>query len=296
MTHIRAATAGTSGASPRRTHFAVRTGAIALAKVGLTPPPGPSVVLEVRLPKRVGRGCASRHEPLPMMAHPASLLALVAAIQSDIRPDDEPMDLLVPRGAFDQLADFLGARRITTLAAGPRRAMEDEILRNLSACLSLTVHGDARSDDGLVEELSLTILLHIAQQYGQMELKTRTAPGGLSPWQLRLARRRLVEHFDGIISLKSLAAECGLSVSHFARAFSTSTGLPPHRWLMHRRIDIAKDMVMQGDLPLSHVAQACGFADQSHFTRTFASIVGFPPARWRLMQKHSPSPSMEFAS
>jgi AraC family transcriptional regulator len=91
----------------------------------------------------------------------------------------------------------------------------------------------------------------------------------------------LEAHIDGDIGLASVAEECGLSASYFARSFKRSTGKPPHMWLTDRRVDRAKELILKSSLALADVADACGFADQAHFTRVFAANVGTTPSRWR---------------
>ena len=90
-------------------------------------------------------------------------------------------------------------------------------------------------------------------------------------------------NLDGKLPLSQLAEKCGLSTRHFARAFRQSTGVPPHRWLLSRRVDRAKDLLRDPALSLAEVALACGFADQSHFTRMFTTLVGLSPGLWRRM-------------
>ena len=92
--------------------------------------------------------------------------------------------------------------------------------------------------------------------------------------------RRLGD-LDGDISVMVLARACGLSTKHFSRAFRQSTGLPPHQWLLQRRIDKAKQLLRDSRSPLAEVAADCGFADQSHFTRVFTRAVGISPGQWR---------------
>jgi AraC-like DNA-binding protein len=69
--------------------------------------------------------------------------------------------------------------------------------------------------------------------------------------------------------VEKLARECKLSKAHFSRAFSRSVGMAPHRWLMKRRIEVAKETLRDGRLSMSDVAAACGFCDQSHLPRFF---------------------------
>jgi AraC-like DNA-binding protein len=108
--------------------------------------------------------------------------------------------------------------------------------------------------------------------------------GGLAPWQLRLARYTINARLEGDLSLEQVAHECRLSVSHFAKAFARSTGISPHRWLMQRRVDVAKDLMLTTDSSLVEISLKCGFSDQSHFTRVFAEATGETPGRWRQIQ------------
>ena len=110
------------------------------------------------------------------------------------------------------------------------------------------------------------------------------ARGGLAPWQLRRAEALMSENLTVQVPLGQVAEECGLSVRHLARAFRQSTGVPPHRWLLNRRVERAKELLPDSNLSLSDVALACGFGDQSHFTRTFTAAVRLSPGVWRRLQ------------
>ena len=109
----------------------------------------------------------------------------------------------------------------------------------------------------------------------------RSTRGGLAPWQIRLTEQILTERLNEAVSLAYLAGECRLSVAHFARAFKRTTGQTPHRWLLERRVEHAKRILVTSALPLVEIAAACGFADQSHLTRVFSQIVGAGPGAWR---------------
>jgi AraC family transcriptional regulator len=103
----------------------------------------------------------------------------------------------------------------------------------------------------------------------------------LAPWQLQRATDFMRAHLSGALSLEELASICNLSVSYFARGFKNGTGVPPHRWLIEMRIEKAKDLLLNTNMPLAEVAAACGFADQCHLTRKFRRATGDTPGAWR---------------
>ena len=128
-----------------------------------------------------------------------------------------------------------------------------------------------------IDELKAKLQL----QNGALREGVSIPRGGLAPWQARRARELLDANLDGKLLLSQLAEKCGLSTRHFARAFRQSMGVPPHRWLLSRRVERAKDLLRDPMLSLAEVALACGFADQSHFTRMFTTLAGLSPGLWR---------------
>jgi AraC family transcriptional regulator len=128
---------------------------------------------------------------------------------------------------------------------------------------------------------------HAAAAHVQLtDVNPRLARGGLAPWQMRRTEQIVRESLDGDLTLAHLADECHLSVAHFARAFKQTTGKPPHRWLLARRVEHAQRLLLTSAQPLAKVAAACGFADQSHFTHVFSEIVGIGPGAWRRAWKN----------
>jgi len=106
-------------------------------------------------------------------------------------------------------------------------------------------------------------------------------PASPASWQERRAKEVIEANLDGEAPLAELARECGLSASHFSRAFRQTTGTSPHRWLLHRRVENAKRLLLERQSSLSEVALTCGFVDQSHFTRVFTKFSGAGPGAWR---------------
>ena len=109
--------------------------------------------------------------------------------------------------------------------------------------------------------------------------------GGLAPGAMRRAIDHIATHLAERVQLIDLARMAGLSECHFARAFKQSTGLPPHRYLLNRRIAVAADLIARTDRALSDIALEVGFCDQSHFTRQFSSALGTTPSDYRRQRR-----------
>ena len=221
---------------------------------------------------------------LRIVPFPHGTVSLInLALDPTAFPDDmsDCFDFLIPRATFDQLADDHGADRIVELAVKPGVAANDPIVLHLGNCLKPAVERHDGTNDQFVDRITTALNIHFARVYGGMHFPRRLVTGGLAPWQLRLARDTINAHLEEELSLEKLAHECRLSVTHFAKAFARSTGISPHRWLMQRRVDVAKDLMLTTDSSLVEISLKCGFSDQSHFTRVFAEATGETPGRWR---------------
>ena len=88
-------------------------------------------------------------------------------------------------------------------------------------------------------------------------------------------------HLTDELGLVELAAIVELSPHYFGEAFRISTGRSPHRYVMERRIEWARDLLWDADRPIRDIAYAAGFSSQSHFTANFRRVTGVTPGRFR---------------
>lgn len=187
----------------------------------------------------------------------------------------------VPRRTFDAIADDANAPRITDLHYEPGAGVSDRTTLCLGQSMLDALAHPERVSRLFIDHVTLALGAHVAHTYGNLQPVARIPRGGLAAWQVRRAKEILSAHLDGSVPLREIAQECGLSVSHFSRAFRVSVGVAPHRWLICRRVETAQSLLPNARLSLPEVALASGFADQSHFTRVFAAEVGCSPGRWR---------------
>ena len=195
----------------------------------------------------------------------------------------------LPRSALDGIARQGGAKRFGELAYKPGVGQDDAIVRHIGMSLLHALHRPGEANQLFIDHTMLAISAHVAQAYGGLQPGSQLPRGGLARWQTRRACERMESDLGGTLSLQDIAAEFGLSVSHFSRAFRISTGLPPHQWLLHQRVKVAKQLMTIRDLPLCEIAISAGFANQSHFTRVFSASVGVSPAVWRRETQGAPA-------
>jgi AraC family transcriptional regulator len=196
---------------------------------------------------------------------------------------DKPHHVLfyyLPRGALNAIADDADAPRVGELSHKPV-AIDDTTISSLGNALLPALSHPGQASQLFVDHILLALGAHVARTYGGMRALSPLIRGGLTARQISRAKEILASNLDGRVPIKEVARECGLSVSHFSRAFRRSVGAAPHNWLLTRRVDAAKQKLRDGRLSLIDVAGACGFADQSHLTRVFTRMVGISPGAWR---------------
>lgn len=196
---------------------------------------------------------------------------------------DEPFHSLqfyIPRAALAEIADEKG-RSVDDLVHEPGKFVDDTVINGVGRCLLPLMHERMPGGQLFVDHMLLALRGHLLASYGGVCAATTTVHGGLAPWQQRRATELMREHVVDGITLVELARACRLSSSAFVRAFKQSMGVPPHQWLLLRRIDHAIDLMRDHTMQLAEVALSAGFADQSHFTRIFARKMGVSPGAWR---------------
>ncbi|MGK3983627.1 AraC family transcriptional regulator [Sorangium sp. So ce136] len=123
------------------------------------------------------------------------------------------------------------------------------------------------------ESLGLALAAHLL---GRSPAPSKP-PRGLSKLRLRRLTSYIEEHLDQSLSLERLAGVAEISASHLKTLFKRSTGLPVHEYVVQRRVERAKALLLRGDLPASQVAIEAGFAHQSHMARCMRRVLGVTP-------------------
>jgi AraC family transcriptional regulator len=133
-----------------------------------------------------------------------------------------------------------------------------------------------------LESLAKAAIIHLFRHYAGNEAAPSVLRGGLGVARLRRVIDYIEAHLEDDLSIRDLAAVAGLSAHHFGLAFRQSTGLPPHRYLVARRIERARALLLTTDLSITQIAHTAGFASHGHFAGHFRKLLGVTPSRFRL--------------
>ncbi len=131
------------------------------------------------------------------------------------------------------------------------------------------------------ESLGVAIAAHIVRGYAVASCCAADPRGGLPPDELRRIEEYVEENLARSLSLHELSQQLGMNVYFFVRSFKRSTGLPPHQYVLRRRVERAKEFLLDPGISIADIALRCGFATQSHLTATFNRLTNVTPGEYR---------------
>jgi AraC family transcriptional regulator len=133
------------------------------------------------------------------------------------------------------------------------------------------------------QSLANALAVYLLNRYAVRRAAPAAVRGGLAPARLRRVIDYIDAHLADDLPLADLARVAGMSEHYFIERFRRSTGEPPHRYVLHRRIERARSLL--GDLrrrrSIIEAAAESGFTNASHFARVFRRFTGVSPSRFQ---------------
>ncbi len=166
------------------------------------------------------------------------------------------------------MTQAIGSMNLTPVAFGDSGVIS-ELLGNALRLFE----GDHASARQLVE-----------QAFSLVDLSTHPAPlaqGAFASWQVRRVESYIGQNLGGRMRIETVAGLVSLSSSYFSRAFKITFRSTFSRYVMQRRIALAKHMLLTTNASIAEIALDCGLSDQAHLTRLFTRSIGAPPNAWR---------------
>jgi AraC family transcriptional regulator len=179
------------------------------------------------------------------------------------------------------LEQTAGSRQTTDIARLlPQVAFEDQALRMTMLRFQAILHDPTLDLPGYAETLGELIAYEINRVASQRPRKI-LQQGGLTVRQVRVVTDYMDSHLTEKTTISELAALVDLTRFHFIRSFRQTAGVPPHQFMIRRRVDRAKELLLEQDTPITDVAAKTGFNSAVQLTRAFRRIVGTTPSKFR---------------
>jgi AraC family transcriptional regulator len=171
----------------------------------------------------------------------------------------------------------------------PARATADGTVLAIATILKRAHLTGAGLSDISASALAHRLAAHLLEHYSGTPHRIRPT-GRLDRTTVDRVAQFVDAELATVLTLDRLAAVATLSPYHFARAFKAATGLAPHQFVMARRVDRAKTLLLQSTASVVEVAHAVGLSNVSHFRRVFRAHIGLLPGQLRQEGKIRPSP------
>jgi AraC family transcriptional regulator len=166
----------------------------------------------------------------------------------------------------------------------PQFGVRDEHIHHIA----LSLHWELKEANVIgrvyADSLAKVLAMQLVRRYSEFE-DAHVSRGGMAPRKLRKAIEFITENLDKeqTVALAAVAHELQMSYFHFSRAFKQSTGVSPSIYMIEQRIERAKKLLSETDVPIADIASRVGFASQSHFTTTFRRLAWTTPKTFREM-------------
>jgi AraC family transcriptional regulator len=128
-----------------------------------------------------------------------------------------------------------------------------------------------------LDSLATGLASILVWNYSSLARPTQARAAAMPPRRLKEVLGYVEDHLSRSLGLAELAGVAGLSTSHFKSVFQKTVGLPPHQYVIRRRVERAVVLLREGDMPIARVALDTGFCHQSHLAMHMQRVLGLSP-------------------
>ena len=159
--------------------------------------------------------------------------------------------------------------------------LRDPLIEQMALALKTELEIAGEDSKLYADSIATALGVHLLRRYGVKKSLVKEYQRGLTPYQLRAVIEYIQTHLDSELNLTKLSNIVQISPHYFASLFKQSTGLSPYKYIIQCRLQKAKTLLQQQDLPIVFICQEVGFKNQSHFTRVFRQHFQITPKAYR---------------
>jgi AraC family transcriptional regulator len=133
------------------------------------------------------------------------------------------------------------------------------------------------------EALARALSIHLIRRYSDRQVPRNISETYLDRADLQESIDYIDRNLDRDITIQGLAQHARVSISIFAHAFKKELGISPYQFILKKRLDRSKQLLIDKDnkLSISKIAQMCGFSNTSAFSNCFHQKEGMSPSKYR---------------
>lgn len=166
-----------------------------------------------------------------------------------------------------------------------RVGVRDALLEPLLGKMLDVVESSACPSTLLLDSLFESFVVRLAQHHLSASVGARTRAVVLAPHRLRRVLDFIEAHLGDDIALADLVAAAGTSQFHFSRAFHQATGQSPYRYLLQRRVEYARVLLLTSSRSIDSIGALCGFNSRRQFAVMFKRSFGIGPKQFQLRHR-----------
>ena len=195
--------------------------------------------------------------------------------------NDRALLMSLPPSMLDSVAEEngFGGRSVELRN---RFMVRDRQLESIGWAMKSELEMGSPSGELYLDGLALSVAARLVAGHSSVAV-AEPRRGGLDGRRLKRTLEFIEAHIGEELSLMRLAAIAEMSVSHFRAGFSESIGTSVHQYVIERRVERAKSLLMREGQSIAEIALAAGFTHQSHLARHLQRSTGFSPLQMKRM-------------
>jgi AraC family transcriptional regulator len=163
----------------------------------------------------------------------------------------------------------------------PKFATPDPIIQQIGLQIKAELENLQIGNRLYIDSLATLLAVRLLRNYSTRKTQIQRSLGSLSKQQLMRTLSYINDNLSEDLSLNAIATELDMSQSHFGALFKGATGVSVYKYVIQRRMEVAKRLLVRSNLSIVDVALQVGFQSQNHFHNVFRRYTGVTPRTYR---------------
>ncbi len=241
----------------------------------------PGIAFCVSQASRVSRQLGRQHTESCLQPRQFSVLPAQHPSRWTIAGHPRVLHLYVHADIFADVADQLCHRHDIDSVLAPRLCAHDPVIGHVADAVLALLQEGAPGGSYVADHLAHVLAARLLSAHALQTRQGPKAPASLPQQRWQRLRDYIDAHLDENLSLQTLAALIAVHPTQVWRVFKNDLGISPHRYVLQRRLESARQLLDSQSASIADIAAQTGFSSQSHLGMHFRREYGETPAAYR---------------